>query len=61
MDLSKFLQKDVYEIFSIILIVCDFDQVYMIMKYRNINKETLIITLFFTIICIYYGFIKKNV
>ena len=59
MNLSKFVNKYVYEIFSIILILCVFDQMYM-MRYKNINIETLIITVVFAAINIYFGFLHKK-
>ncbi len=60
MNLSKFVNKYVYEIFSIILILCVFDQMYMMMRYKNINIETLIITVVFAAINIYFGFLHKK-
>ncbi len=60
MDLSKFVNKYIYEIFSIILILCVFDQMYMMMRYKNINIETLIITVVFAAINIYFGFLHKK-
>ena len=60
MDLSKFVNKYVYEIFSIILILCVVDQIYMMLRYKNISIETLIITLVFAAINIYFGFLHKK-
>ena len=60
MDLSKFVNKYVYEIFSIILILCVVDQIYMIMTYKNISIETLIITLVFAAINIYFAFLYEK-
>ena len=60
MNLSKFVNKYVYEIFSIILILCVFDQIYMMLRYKNISIETLIITLVFAAINIYFGFLHKK-
>ncbi len=60
MNLSKFVNKYVYEIFSIILILCVVDQIYMMLRYKNISIETLIITLVFAAINIYFGFLHKK-
>ncbi len=60
MNLSKFVNKYVYEIFSVILILCVVDQIYMMLRYKNISIETLIITLVFAAINIYFGFLHKK-
>lgn len=60
MNLSKFVNKYVYEIFSIILILCVVDQIYMMLRYKNISIETFIITLVFAAINIYFGFLHKK-
>lgn len=59
MNLTSFLNKYIFKIMSIILIVCVINQIYMLTKYNNISKETFFITLFFTGICVFWGFLKN--
>ena len=60
MNLSRFVQKDLFAILSIILIVCVVDQLYMMMEYNNISKETLIFTILLTGVSVFFGFLKKD-
>lgn len=60
MNLSRFVQKDLFAILSIILIVCVVDQLYMMMEYKNISKETLIFTILLTGVSVFFGFLKKD-
>ena len=50
---------DIYE-FIKILIVCVVDQLYMMMEYKNISKETLIFTILLTGVSLFFGFLKKD-
>lgn len=59
MNLSKFINKYLFEILAIILIICLIDQLYMMMEYKNISKETLAITILLAGINIFFGFFKK--
>lgn len=59
MDLTKFFDKHIFEILSIILMICVADQIYMMMEYKNISKETLLLTLLFTGISIFFGFLRN--
>ena len=52
-------KKDAFAVLSIILILCCIDQFCMIQKYHNISWETFGLTVFFTILNIYFAFIKK--
>lgn len=54
MNLSKFIQKDLFVILSIILIICIVDQLYMMMEYKNISKETFILTSLLTGISVFF-------
>lgn len=58
MNLTKFVNKNVFKIMSIVLIFCSCDQLYMLMRYRDIDTESLVGTLFFTGLCVYLGFGK---
>ncbi len=60
MNLSKFIQKDLFVILSIILIICIVDQLYMMMEYKNISKETFILTILLTGISVFFGFFNKR-
>ena len=60
MNLSRFMQKDLFVILSIILIICVVDQLYMMMEYKNISKETLIFTILLTGVSVFFGFFKKR-
>jgi hypothetical protein len=60
MNLSRFIQKDLFVILSIILIICVVDQLYMMMEYGNISKETLIFTILLTGVSVFFGFFKKG-
>ena len=60
MNLSKFIQKDLFVILSIILIICMVDQLYMMMEYKNISKETFVLTSLLTGINIFFGFFNKR-
>lgn len=60
MNLSRFIQKDLFVILSIILIICIVDQLYMMMEYKNISKETFIFTIFLTGISAFFGFFYKR-
>lgn len=59
MSIKKISGKDVFALLSIVLILCCVDQLYMICKYKNISWETFGLTVFFTILNIYFGFIKR--
>ena len=59
MSIKKISGKDVFALLAVVLILCCADQLYMICKYKNINWETFGLTVFFTILNIYFGFIKK--
>lgn len=59
MNLTRFVNKDVFEILSILLICCSCDQLYMLTKYRNITTQTFVVTLVLTALCIYFGFFDK--
>ena len=61
MNLSRFMKKDLFVILSIILIICVIDQLYMMMEYKNISKETLIFTILLTGVSVFFGFFKKRV
>ena len=60
MKLSIFIQKNLYVILSIILIICAIDQIYMMMEYKNISKETLFFTILLAGVSIFYGFFRKT-
>lgn len=60
MNLTKFVKKYVFKILSIVLIFCSCDQLYILMKYRNITTETFVVTLFLTGVCMYFGFFDKS-
>lgn len=60
MNLSRFMKKDLFVILSIILIICVIDQLYMMMEYKNISKETLIFTILLTGVSVFFG-LKKRV
>lgn len=59
MSIKKISGKDVFALLSIVLILCCVDQLYMICKYKSISWETFGLTVFFTILNIYFGFIKQ--
>ena len=61
MNLSKFINKYLFEILAIILIICLIDQLYMMMEYKNISKETLAITILLAGINIFLDFSKKQI
>ena len=58
MSLTKFVKKDIFVILSIVLILCVFDQLYMMIRYKNISIETFVLTLFLTAISTFFGFLK---
>lgn len=60
MNLSRFMKKDLFVILSIILIICVIDQLYMMMEYKNISKETLIFTILLTGVSVFFGLKKKS-
>lgn len=60
MKSTKFYSKSIFVVFTIILIACCIDQVYMMCKYQNISIETLVLTLFFTGLSLYFAFLQKN-
>lgn len=60
MNLSKFIKEDIFEILSIVLIVCLIDQLYMIIKYKNISIETFIFTVLLTGVSVFFTFLKKG-
>lgn len=53
--------KWIFEMLSIILIICCVDQLYMMRHYKNISMETFVMTVFFTVLNIYFGFFEKKV
>lgn len=61
MNLSKFINKYLFEILAIILIICLINQLYMMMEYKNISKETLAITILLAGINIFLDFSKKQI
>ncbi len=60
MNLSRFIKKDLFVILSIVLIICIVDQLYMMMEYKNISKETFIFTVLLTGISVFFGFFYKR-
>lgn len=54
------MKKDLFVILSIILIICVIDQLYMMMEYKNISKETLIFTILLTGVSVFFGLKKKS-
>ncbi len=60
MKLSRFIQKNLFVVLSIILIICTVDQLYMMMEYKNISKETFIFTSLLTGISVFWGFLNKK-
>ena len=60
MKLSRFIQKNLFVVLSIILIICTVDQLYMMMEYKNISKETFIFTILLTGISVFLGFFNKK-
>lgn len=60
MNLSKFIKENIFEILSIVLIVCLIDQLYMIIKYKNISIETFIFTVLLTSVSAFFTFLKKG-
>ncbi len=56
----KFCSKIIFAILSIILIICCIDQVYMMHKYNNISIETLVLTMLFTGLSVYFAFFRRN-
>ena len=60
MKLSRFIQKKLFVVLSIILIICTVDQLYMMMEYKNISKETFIFTILLTGISVFLGFFNKK-
>ena len=61
MNFSRFMQRDLFVILSIILFIWVVDQLYMMMEYNNISKETLIFTILLTGVSVFFGFFKKRV
>ena len=61
MNLSRFMQEALFVILSFILVICVVDQLYMMMEYKNISKETLIFTILLTGVSVFFGFFKKRV
>lgn len=59
MKIKQIVRKNIFIILSMILILCCADQLYMIEKYKNINLETFSLTIFLTVLNIYFGFVKK--
>ncbi len=60
MHLSKLCYKNIFALLSIVLIVCCLDQLYLIFRYKTVSAETFILTILFTGINIYFGFIRKS-
>ena len=60
MKLIKFIQKNLFVLLSVVLIVCVIDQLYMMMEYKNVSKETLFFTILLTGVSLFFGFFKKN-
>lgn len=59
MNISKLFHKGVFVLLSIVMIICCFDQIYMMIKYKNINIETFALTVFLTGISLYFAFFKS--
>lgn len=60
MNISKLFHKGVFVLLSIVMIICCFDQIYMIIKYKNISIETFVLTVFLTGISLYFGFFQMK-
>lgn len=60
MNLSRFIQKDLFAFLSVILIICVIDQLYMMMEYKNVSKETLIFTILLTGVSVFFAFLKRT-
>lgn len=59
MNISKLFHKGIFVLLSIIMIICCFDQLYMMIKYKNISIETFVLTVFLTGISLYFAFFQK--
>lgn len=62
MNIIKFFIKNIFLIMSVILIFCIIDQIYVMIRYKNITIETLFLTLCLAGINVYFGVsqIKKS-
>ena len=57
----NFFKKNIFVIMSVILIFCVIDQIYMMIRYKNISAETIFVTLCLTGMNVFWGLsqIKK--
>lgn len=55
MKAVNFLKKNLFVIMSVILILCVIDQIYMLIRYKNISIETLFLTLCIAALNIYFA------
>lgn len=60
MNLTKFIKQDLFVILSVVLIICVIDQLYMMMEYQNVSKETLLFTILLTGVSLFFGFFRRT-